>query len=100
MASHSHLVALSGHLVTTLFAARYDPSLALVHFSAPLVPVLSHSAHSPVQTEHVAVAAPAAAVFLNPVLHAVHVPGAASQVAHPEEVLFVHSTQALLDFVS
>lgn len=91
--SHSHLVALSGHLVTTLFAARYDPSLALVHFSAGAAivpPVLSHSAHSPVQAEQVA--APEAAVFLNPTLHESHVALSVSQVPHP--VAFpAHSSQ-------
>lgn len=79
--------------MTTLAVVRYDPSLALVQTSAPLVPVLLHSAHSPVLAVHVAVAAPAAAVFLHPTLHAVHVPTAVSQVAHPV-ALAVHGKQA------
>jgi len=66
-----------------------------MHFSAgaaSVPPVLLHSAHSPVQVPHTT-AAPAAAVFLNPTLHAVHVPTAASQVPHPV-ALAVHGKQA------
>lgn len=101
VASHVHLVAFSGHLVTTPAVVRYDPSLALVQTSAPLVPVLLHSAHSPVQAAHTTGVTPSADVFLNPTdLHAVHV-ARVSQVAHPEVALLGHSTQVLVpDFVS